>query len=53
MKHPIVIEETVNGHTAHSPDLPGVAAAGTSLEETQRTVRQAVAAGDSRRLVKE
>ena len=42
MKYLIVIEETVNGYSAYSPDLPGVAAAGTSLEETERNMRQAV-----------
>lgn len=42
MKHLIVIEETVNGYSAYSPDFQGVAAAGTSLEETGRNMRQAV-----------
>lgn len=42
MKYLIVIEETVNGYSAYSPDLPGCAAAGTSLEETERNMRQAV-----------
>ncbi|MFO0688257.1 MAG: type II toxin-antitoxin system HicB family antitoxin [Myxococcota bacterium] len=42
MKYLIVIEETVNGYSAYSPDLPGCAAAGTSVEETERNMRQAV-----------
>lgn len=42
MKYLIVIEETVNGYSAYSPDLPGCAAVGTSVEETERNMRQAV-----------
>ncbi len=42
MKYLIVIEETVNGYSAYSPDLPGCAAAGASLEETERNMRYAV-----------
>lgn len=42
MKYLIVIEETVNGHSAYSPDLPGCVAVGTSVEETERNMRQAV-----------
>lgn len=42
MKYLIVIEETENGYSAYSPDLPGCAAVGTSLEETERNMREAV-----------
>lgn len=42
MKYLIVIEETVNGYSAYSPDLPGCAAAGTTVEETERNMQLAV-----------
>lgn len=42
MKYLIVIEETVNGCSAYSPDLPGCAAVGRNLEETEQNMRAAI-----------
>ena len=42
MKYLIVIEETVNGYSAYLPDLPGCAAVGRSLEETEQDMREAI-----------
>ncbi len=43
MKVRDVIEETVNGHSAYSPDLPGCAGVGRTVEEAEQAVRQAIA----------
>ena len=42
MKYLVVIEETVNGYSAYSPDLPGCATVGRTIEETERNMRQAI-----------
>jgi predicted RNase H-like HicB family nuclease len=42
MKYLIVIEETVNGYSAYSPDIPGCAAVGQSVEETEQKIREAI-----------
>lgn len=42
MKYLIVIEETVNGYSAYSPDLPGCASSGSTIEETERNMREAI-----------
>ena len=43
MKYLIVIEETKTGFSAFSPDLPGCVATGSSKEEVQKNMRDAVA----------
>lgn len=43
MKYLIVIEETVNGFSAYSPDLPGCAGVGRSPEEAEQDIRDALA----------
>jgi predicted RNase H-like HicB family nuclease len=42
MKYAVIYEKTGNGYSAHLPDLPGCAAAGATLEETQQLIREAV-----------
>lgn len=41
MKYAVVIERTRNGYSAYVPDLPGCAAAGTSMG-VRRLIRQAI-----------
>jgi predicted RNase H-like HicB family nuclease len=39
----IVVEQTVTGFSAYSPDLPGCIATGGTREEVERAMREAVA----------
>ena len=38
----VVIEKTSTGYGAYAPDLPGCVAAGDTLEDTERLMREAV-----------
>ena len=38
----IVVEETKNGYSAYSPDLDGCVATGTTREEVEKRMREAV-----------
>jgi predicted RNase H-like HicB family nuclease len=40
----VVIEQTGAGYSAHSPDIPGCAAAGETEEETRRNFQDALSA---------
>lgn len=42
MKYLIVIEKTVTGYSAYSPDLPGCVSTGFSREETEKNIREAI-----------
>lgn len=42
MKYLIVIEPTSTGFSAYSPDLPGCASTGASLDECQRNMQEAI-----------
>ena len=42
MKYLIVIEQTETGFSAYSPDLPGCVATGGTVEETERSMRDAI-----------
>jgi predicted RNase H-like HicB family nuclease len=42
MRYVVVIEKTRNGYGAYVPDLPGCIAAGATIEETRRLIREAV-----------
>jgi predicted RNase H-like HicB family nuclease len=42
MRYAIVIEKSETGYGAYVPDLPGCVAAGETLEETERLIREAV-----------
>ena len=41
-KYLIVIEKTVTGFSAYSPDLDGCIATGASREEVERNMREAI-----------
>ena len=43
MRYLIVIEQTGTGYSAFSPDLPGCVATGTTREETESNMRDAIA----------
>jgi predicted RNase H-like HicB family nuclease len=43
MKVLIVVEPTDTGFSAHSPDIPGCAAAGEDRETVEREMRDAIA----------
>lgn len=42
MKYLIIIEETENGFSAYSPDLPGCVSTGHTREETQVKMKEAI-----------
>ncbi len=42
MKYIFVLEESENGFSAYVPDLPGCVAAGSTLEETEALIREAI-----------
>jgi predicted RNase H-like HicB family nuclease len=41
-KYLIVIERTGSGYSSYSPDLPGCVSTGTSREEAERNMREAI-----------
>lgn len=43
MKYLVIIEETKTGYSAFSPDLPGCIAAGSSKEEVEKNMKEAIA----------
>jgi predicted RNase H-like HicB family nuclease len=42
MRYLIVIERTGTGYSAYSPDLSGCVAAGTTREEVERAMQEAI-----------
>ncbi len=42
MKYLIVIEETETGYSAYSPDLEGCVATGSTREEVEKTIKEAI-----------
>lgn len=42
MQYLIVIEKTATGYSAYSPDLPGCVSTGTTREEVEQNMREAV-----------
>ena len=42
-KYLIVIEKSVSGFSAYSPDLPGCVSTGRSREEVEENMREAIA----------
>ncbi len=42
MRYAIVIETAENNFSAYVPDLPGCIATGNSVEETERSIREAI-----------
>jgi predicted RNase H-like HicB family nuclease len=43
MKYLVIIEETKNGFSAFSPDLQGCIATGSSKEEVEKNMKEAIA----------
>ena len=42
MRYAIVIEKAESNFSAYVPDLPGCVATGSSVEETQKSIREAI-----------
>jgi predicted RNase H-like HicB family nuclease len=42
MRYAIVIEKAAGNYSAYVPDLPGCVAAGDSVEEVERDIREAI-----------
>ena len=42
MKYLVVIEETQTGYSAFSPDLPGCIATGTTREDAEKSMKEAI-----------
>lgn len=43
MRYAVVIERAENNYSAYVPDLPGCVATGTTLEQTEAEIREAIA----------
>ena len=43
MRYAIVIEKTETNYSAYVPDLPGCVATGTTVEEVESHIREAIA----------
>jgi predicted RNase H-like HicB family nuclease len=43
MKYLVIIEQTETGYSAFSPDLPGCVAAGSTKEDLEKNMRDAIA----------
>ena len=41
-RYAVILEKTGNGYGAYVPDLPGCVAAGDTLEETEKLIREAI-----------
>ncbi|WP_026289929.1 type II toxin-antitoxin system HicB family antitoxin [Thioalkalivibrio sulfidiphilus] len=42
MRYAIVIEKADNNYSAYVPDLPGCIATGTTIEEVEQQIREAI-----------
>jgi len=42
MRYLVIIEKSVTGYAAYSPDLEGCVATGASIDEVEATMREAV-----------
>jgi predicted RNase H-like HicB family nuclease len=42
MRYAIVIERAAKNYAAYVPDLPGCVATGSTVEETERLIREAI-----------
>ncbi|MBX9915793.1 MAG: type II toxin-antitoxin system HicB family antitoxin [Nitrosomonas sp.] len=42
MRYAIVVEQAGNNYSAYVPDLPGCIATGSTIEETEREIREAI-----------
>ncbi len=43
MRYAVVIEKAEGNYSAYVPDLPGCVATGTTVEEVEREIREAIA----------
>lgn len=43
MRYAVVIEKAEGNYAAYVPDLPGCIATGATIEETERSIREAIA----------
>ena len=43
MRYAIVIEKAEGNYSAYVPDLPGCVATGATVEETEQSIREAIA----------
>lgn len=41
-KYLVIVEKTDTGYSAYSPDLPGCGSAGSTSEEVERNIRDAI-----------
>jgi predicted RNase H-like HicB family nuclease len=42
MRYAVVIEKAENNYSAYVPDLPGCIATGTTIEEAEQLIREAI-----------
>lgn len=42
MRYKVVVEKAENNYSAYVPDLPGCVATGTTVEETEKEIREAI-----------
>jgi predicted RNase H-like HicB family nuclease len=42
MRYAVVIEKVEGNYSAYVPDLPGCVATGATVEETERSIREAI-----------
>ncbi len=42
MRYAIVVEKAANNYSAYVPDLPGCVATGSTVEEAEREIREAI-----------
>jgi predicted RNase H-like HicB family nuclease len=42
MRYAVVIEKAENNYSAYVPDLPGCVATGTTVEEVERDIKEAI-----------
>ena len=42
MRYAVVLEKARNNYSAYVPDLPGCVATATTIEETERLIREAI-----------
>jgi predicted RNase H-like HicB family nuclease len=42
MRYAVVIEKAENNYSAYVPDLPGCIATGSTVEETEKLIREAI-----------
>ena len=41
-KYLVIVEKTATGYSAYPPDLPGCGSSGSTMEEVERNIRDAI-----------